>query len=173
MEDRNRFKTIKWLKEFIDNYEKNNHQKGLYLHGNFGCGKTYLIAAMANMMAKKNIKSAIVFWPDFLRLLKTSFQNDYASKLDYIKKVPILCLDDIGAEVTTSWGRDEILCPILQYRMQENLPTFFTSNLDINALEQHFSISKDGVEVVKAKRIIERIKQLTDDIEMVSQNLRK
>lgn len=173
MEDKNRFKTIKWLKEFIDNYEKNANQKGLYLHGNFGCGKTYLIAALTNTMAKKNVKSAIVFWPDFLRMLKNSFQSDYQEKIEKIKKVPILCIDDIGAEATTTWGRDEILCPILQYRMQEQLPTFFTSNLDLNALEQHFSISKDGVEIIKARRIIERIKQLTDDIEMISENLRK
>lgn len=34
-------------------------------------------------------------------------------------------LDDIGAEVMTSWTRDEILGSIMQFRMQENLPTFF------------------------------------------------
>ena len=57
--------------------------------------------------------------------------------------------------------------------MQSSLPTFFTSNLDIKALEQHFSITHDGVEELKSRRVIERILQLTDDIEMVSANLRK
>lgn len=173
MDDKNRYQTIKWLKSFIETYSKNPHQKGLYLHGNFGSGKTYLIAATLNTLAKRNIKSAIVFWPDFLRMLKNSFQSDYQEKIEKIKKVPILCIDDIGAEATTTWGRDEVLCPILQYRMQESLPTFFTSNLDMKALEQHFSTTKDGVEIIKARRIIERILQLTEDIEMVSKNLRK
>lgn len=73
----------------------------------------------------------------------------------------------------TAWARDEILCTILQYRMDEKLPTFFTSNLDISELENHLSITKDGVSDVKARRIIERIKQLTVSQEMISKNLRK
>lgn len=172
-EDPNRFETIKWLKNFIKSYEKNPNQKGLYLNGTFGSGKTYLIAAMLNELAKNGVKSGIIFWPDFLRNLKSKFQSNYEEEINYIKKLPILCIDDIGAETTTSWSRDEVLCPIVQYRMQEHLPTFFTSNFDYQKLEKHFSTSKDGVEEVKAKRIIERIIQLTEPIEMISENLRK
>lgn len=54
--------------------------------------------------------------------------------------------------------------------MDEKLPTFFTSNLSIDDLEQHLSFN--GKEVVKAKRIIERVKQLCDVIEMNSDNMR-
>lgn len=173
MEDKNRFEAIKWLNNFIKNYEKDKNIKGLYLYGNFGCGKTYLISATLNELAKRGVKSGIIFWPDFLRSLKSKFENGYEKEIDKIKKLPILCIDDIGAETTTSWSRDEVLCPIIQYRMQEHLPTFFTSNLDYKNLEQHFSSTKDGVEKVKAKRIIERIIQLTDSVEMISENLRK
>lgn len=169
--DSKRLEVIKWLKTFIDKYPK--CEKGLYLSGNFGCGKSYLIAALFNELGKKEIQSAIVFWPEFLRDLKASFGIDFNSKFEYIKKVSILLIDDIGAENMTSWGRDEILCPILQYRMDEKLPTFFTSNLDLKALEQHLSVSSNGVEIIKARRIIERIKQLTDSKEMISENLRK
>lgn len=173
MKDKNRFTTIKWLKDFIDTYDENKHRKGLYLYGNFGCGKTYLIAAMFNEMAKMNVKSAIIFWPEYLRDLKASFNTDYNSKVSYIKKVPLLLIDDIGAESVTPWGRDEILCPIVQYRMQEKLPTFFTSNLDINSLEKHLSVSKDEVDTLKARRVVERIKQLTEKGEIISKNLRE
>ena len=165
-----RYDVIKYLKAFITDPSKN---KGLYLHGNFGCGKTYLITAAFNELAKKDIKSAIVFWPEFLKRLKSSFSSDFEDVLNKVKKAPILLIDDIGAENMTPWGRDEILCPILQYRMDENLKTFFTSNLNIDELETHLSLSKDGVDIVKAKRIIERIKQLTTDSEMIGQNLRK
>lgn len=168
--DKKRFEVIKWLKEFIDDYE--NKVKGLYLYGSFGCGKTYLIAAMFNELAKKNIKSAIIYWPEYLRDLKSSFNSDYNIKVNYIKKVPFLLIDDIGAETVTTWNRDEILGPIVQYRMQAKLPTFFTSNLDMASLEKHLSVSKDEVDSLKARRIIERIKQLTENKEMVSKNLR-
>lgn len=173
MNDPNRIEIIEWIHKFINNYSENKQQKGLYLYGNFGCGKTYLISAMFNELAKNNIKSAIVYWPEFLRNLKASFQTDFNEKFEMIKKVDLLLIDDIGAEITSSWSRDEILGPILQYRMQEQLPTFFTSNLDKKALEEHLSNSKDGVEVVKARRILERINQLTNNITLMSKNLRK
>ena len=173
LDSEERFETIEWLNNFVKEYQKKKTSKGLYLYGNFGCGKTYLIAAMFNELAKKGYKSAIIFWPEFLRNLKTSFTTDFKEKFEHIKKVPLLLIDDIGAENTTAWGRDEIFCPLIQYRMQENLPTFFTSNFDLKALEEHFSFTKDSVEKVKARRIIERINQLSETKEMISKNLRK
>ena len=167
--DKKRFKVITWLLDFLDNYKENPHQKGLYLHGNFGCGKTYLIAAILNELAKNSVKSAIIFWPEFLR---QAFYDDFNEKYDYIKNVSVLLIDDIGAEKVTEWNRDEILCPLLQYRMENHLTTFFTSNLSITELKQLLSISKSGVDEVKAGRIVARIEQLTEDIEMISKNLR-
>lgn len=173
MKDKNRYEVIEWIHTFINDYNKGNDLKGLYLSGTFGCGKTYLIAAMFNELGKKGVKSAIIYWPEYLRDLKSSFDNDFKNKFESIKKVKLLLIDDIGAETTTPWGRDEILGSILQYRMQEKLPTFFTSNLDIKALEQHLATSRDGIEAIKAQRIIERINQLTDNKVMISKNLRK
>ena len=172
VDDKARYGVIKYLKGFIDNPLKG---KGLYLHGNFGCGKTYLITAALTELAKKNVKSAIIFWPEFLKYLKTLFNtNDgFEEVMNKVSKAPILLIDDIGAENMTPWGRDEILCPILQYRMDQNLKTFFTSNLNLEELETHLSLTKEGADIVKAKRIIERIKQLTIDTEMISKNLRE
>lgn len=175
LDDPNRFETIKWLKKFIDDYKMGLPRKGLYLTGNFGCGKTYLISAALNELAKNNHKVAIIYYPEFLRSLKSSFadNDEYNEKFNHIMKVEILLLDDIGAETTTEWNRDEVLGTILQYRMQEGLTTFFTSNLNITELENHLSNSNKGVEKVKAKRIIERIKQLSEEKIMISENRRK
>ena len=175
-DDKNRIEVIKWLKEFIHEYEPNKKIKGLYLHGNFGCGKTYLVSACFNELAKRGVKSAIVYWPEFLRKLKASFGNETSSfdeLFNQIKEVPLLLLDDIGAENTTNWGRDEILGPILQYRMLEHLPTFFTSNLSLEELENHFALTKDSVDMVKSRRILERVKELSTEIKMLSENKRK
>ena len=51
-DDKQREKVIKWILNYIKEYKKGNFDKGLYLHGNFGCGKTYLLAAMLNELAK-------------------------------------------------------------------------------------------------------------------------
>lgn len=173
--DPNRFEIIKWLKKFLDTYQPKTGMKGLYLNGNFGCGKTYLISATLNELAKKNHKVAIIYYPELLRSLKESFGNNesYNEKFKLLKNIEILLIDDIGAETMTEWSRDEVLGNILQYRSQEGLTTFFTSNLTIKDLEEHFGTTTKGIDRVKAKRIIERIKQLTIEMTLVSENKRK
>ena len=174
-DDSNRLEAIKYLKNFYDNYSKGKYQKGLYLYGNFGCGKTYLISALFNELAKKDIRSTIIYFPEFLRSLKASFNNiedDYNERFDLVKEAPLLLLDDIGAEKLSDWARDEVLGVILQYRMEEHLPTFFTSNLSIKELEDHLMISNKASDKVKARRIIERIKYLTEEMKMLSVNRR-
>lgn len=171
-EDKNRYPIIKYLKEFIDHYNDEEKPKGIYLHGSFGSGKTYLVASLLNEMAKRGIKSILIYYPEFLRKLKASFNTNYNEQFDEIKKIPLLLLDDIGAENCSNWSRDEILGPLLQYRMENHLPTFFTSNLTIEELENNLSITTSGVDKVKARRITERIKQLTIDHELISKNRR-
>lgn len=176
-DDNSRTEAIKYILKYLENYKK-EEMKGLYLHGNFGTGKTYLIAALFNELAKKGEKSAIIYFPEFLRTLKASFKNSdpeeatFSTKYEYIKTVPFLLIDDIGAENVTAWGRDEILGTLLQYRANENLPTFFTSNLNIEELENNLAVTKDKSDKVKARRIIERVKLLTNDIEIIGKNRR-
>lgn len=168
--DKNRYKLIKWVTNFIKEYDYGKNIKGLYLHGNFGCGKTYILSACFNEMKKRGFRTKIVYLPDLLRTIKGDFEamNDI---MDELCNIDILLIDDIGAEKLTDWGRDEILGTILQSRMNEHKTTFFTSNFTIKELEEH--LSNKGVDKVKANRIIERIKQLTIDMEMLGANMRK
>ena len=168
--DKNRYKLIKWVTNFIKEYDYGKNIKGLYLHGNFGCGKTYILSACFNEMKKRGFRTKIVYLPDLLRIIKGDFEamNDI---MDELCNIDILLIDDIGAEKVTDWGRDEILGTILQSRMNEHKTTFFTSNFTIKELEEH--LSNKGVDKVKANRIVERIKQLTIDMEMLGANMRK
>ncbi len=168
-DDKSRVAIIKKMKEFSDSYLKKERPKGIYLYGNFGVGKSYLIAALFNELAKKDVKSVIVHVPELFRMIKESFDTDYSERFDLIKNVDLLLLDDIGAEYLTEWSRDEVLEPILQYRMDQELPTFFTSNLDLNDLEKHFTIGNDKM---KAKRLIERVNQVAVPVELISKNMR-
>lgn len=170
--DKNRIEIIKAIKNFINEYKKGNNPKGIYLHGSFGSGKTYLISALFNELAKSGTTSVIIHTPELLRSLKDSFSTDYSEKFYLLKHTPLLLLDDIGAEYLTAWGRDEVIEPILQYRMDEGLPTFFTSNFTILELEKHFTTASNSIDKVKARRIIERIKQLSVEVELISKNLR-
>ena len=95
----------------------------------------------------------LVYFPEFLREIKSSIQdNSIGEKIDAVKRVQVLMLDDIGAEAMSSFVRDDVLGAILQFRMLENLPTFFTSNFDFKQLEHHLTYTRRGeAEEMKAK----------------------
>jgi primosomal protein DnaI len=170
--DKKQLKVIKWMDDFYSKFDLTTNLKGLYLHGSFGSGKTYLLTALLNELEQsKGASTLIVYFPDVLRELKEDFDS-MSYKMYEFMHVDILLIDDIGAEKVTDWGRDEILGTILQSRMNNKKITFFTSNLTINELESHLSITGSGVDKVKSRRIVERIKQLTTDLELVSENRR-
>lgn len=149
--------------------------KGLYLEGSFGVGKTYLLGALANSLAEKGFSTTLVHFPSFAVKMKSSISNNTTGQMiDSIKKAPILMLDDIGADQMSSWFRDDVLGVILQYRMQEELPTFFSSNLSLAQLESEYLTvnSRGESEPLKAKRIMERIRFLADDYHVVGRNRR-
>ena len=148
--------------------------KGFYLYGPFGVGKSFVLGAIANELALFKVKSVVVFVPEFLREMKNAIgDNSLNEKIDYVKKAPVLMLDDIGAETMTAWTRDEILGTIFHYRMSEQLPTFMTSNFNYDELEHHLAQSNRGdIEVVKAARVMERIKALTTPVAMSGINRR-
>ncbi len=172
VKDKKRVEVIKWLDRFYESFDFSKNMKGLYLHGSFGSGKTFLISALFNeLKEKKNVSAEVIYFPEILRELKGDWEL-YESRMKRYQTIDILCIDDIGAEKVSEWSRDEVLGTILQTRMNHNLTTFFTSNLTLEELEKHFLLSDKSDEKIKARRIMERIKQLTVDMELISENRR-
>ncbi|SFM17363.1 primosomal protein DnaI [Salibacterium qingdaonense] len=148
---------------------------GLYLHGKFGVGKTFMIGAVANELMARDISSMIVYAPDFFREMKQALSDGTVQeKMDEVKNAEVLMLDDIGAETTSAWIRDDVLGVILHYRLMEKLPTIYTSNYDYDELENHLAYSqKGGIEELKAKRIMERIRHMTTPVFVDGKNRRE
>lgn len=171
----NRMQAVDKVEQFISNYGSEHFQRGFYFYGPFGTGKTYLLGAVAHELAGIGISSIIVYVPELIREMKQAISDHTLNeKIDMLKKAPVLMFDDIGAEAVSSWVRDEVLGPILQFRMLERLPTFFTSNFNLNELEHHLTYSQRGEEEkLKAARIIERIKFLAEPVPIDGPNKRK
>ena len=135
---------------------------GLYIYGNFGTGKTYFLSALANEFAQKGIKSIIVFMPDLSRNLKNSMaENLLEGRIELLKNVDVLMLDDLGGEMVSNWLRDEIIAPVIQYRLMNDKPIYISSNLDYNLLRDHFASTNGELDNIKSNRILERIKKMT------------
>jgi primosomal protein DnaI len=175
LDSKSRLEAVRLAKNFVENYSAEERMKGYYFYGKFGVGKSYILGAVANELAQSKVASMIVYVPEFFREIKQSLgDNSLNEKLEAVKAAPVLMLDDIGAETMSSWGRDEILGTILQYRMLENLPTFFTSNFNFDELTHHLTYTQRGEEEkLKAARIMERIKYLAQPVLIDGRNRRE
>ena len=172
-DDEKRFTVFQRLVEFSEAYP--HVRKGLYLYGDFGVGKSFMVAALAHDLSeKRGVSSTLLHYPSFVIDVKNAIGDGNVKTLvDEIKLSEVLILDDIGAEQSTPWVRDEILQVILQYRMQEDLPTFFTSNFNFEELELHFAKGKHGNdETWEARRVMERIRYLAEETRLEGVNRR-
>ena len=172
-DDVQRLTVLKRMIEFVNDYP--NNLKGLYLYGDFGVGKSFMVAALAHDLSeKRGVSSTLLHYPSFVIDVKNAIGDGNVKTLvDELKLSEVLILDDIGAEQSTAWVRDEILQVILQYRMQENLPTFFTSNFNFEDLEKHFAKGKNGNdETWEARRVMERIRYLAEETRLEGVNRR-
>ncbi len=160
--------------EVIKNISSESH-KGLYISGRPGIGKTYLLAAIGNFYAKEGKQVVYLNMASFSSECKM-LMNEKALLNKLIKtitKADVLCIDDIGAEVVSSWYRDEILLPILNERMEKRALTYFTSNQNFHELERHFARNNNGSEEpIKAIRLMERIQSLSKELIMMGESRR-
>ena len=173
LDDLDRLPVFEKLLAFVEQYPA--IRKGLYFYGDFGVGKSFMVAALAHDLSeKRGVSSTLLHYPSFVIDVKNAIGDGNVKTLvDELKLSEVLILDDIGAEQSTAWVRDEILQVILQYRMQEDLPTFFTSNFDFEDLEKHFAKGKNGNdETWEARRVMERIRYLAEETRLEGVNRR-
>lgn len=171
--EKERANILKYIKDFLKKKVNGETVKGLYLSGSFGSGKSYILSALLNELSLKGYKCVNINYPLLLSKLKASFSDyNYNDVMEEIMTCDVLLIDDIGAENNSPWSRDEVLGTILQYRMDSDLTTFFTSNFTINELETELSETNKGTDLIKARRIIERIKYLTVEDKLISKDKR-
>ncbi len=169
-----RVKIVGYLKDFIKNYKEGNIAKGLYIYGLFSIGKTYTLAMIANELAKENISSALVYFPDLVANLKSSLNNqtEFEKIINDLKNVEVLLLDDLGSENMTPWVRDEIFGPLINYRLLEKKPIFITSNIDFynGDLKFYLAGDKTKLNLLKSDRINARLKDAVKQIDMIGKS---
>lgn len=155
---------------------KSSSNLGYYLYGDMGVGKSYLAACVSNAFAKDNINVAYVHVPSLMNYLKQLFNRPEAMQyaINSLCRIPLLVLDDLGAEPITSWSRDEILLTILNDRLENKRKTIITSNYIPNKLVDLYKLdNRGGSDEIRSTRLVERIQALTKSYQLIGKNRRK
>jgi len=150
----------------------------MYIWGQFRSGKTYLASCIANEIANKGYNVIEVYYPELSSYLKSSMngetENQFSDIVNELKCCPLLILDDFGGDSINPYIRDEALGVILNYRMEKKKPVIFTSNIPTQRLMNTY-LRKDGSdgEAIKAQRILERIKEITEEFSITDRYVEK
>jgi DNA replication protein DnaC len=100
----------------------------LYLWGPVGTGKTHLAAAAANYLRERHVPVVMATMPQLLGMVRAADWGAKEALVTHLGEVPILILDDAGAENKTGWT-EENLFRIVDSRYNLRLPLFVVSNL--------------------------------------------
>ena len=132
--------------QFVNDYVGGKSLAGLILNGGVGCGKTHLLCAVLNDLIERyeftehqieNIGYKSAYSPYFFissiglfEGIRKTFNRDDSSEdiLNRCKKTKVLFIDDIGANKSSEWVKEQFL-NIIDYRYNHYLPILLSTNL--------------------------------------------
>ncbi|NQX83464.1 MAG: ATP-binding protein [Mycoplasmataceae bacterium] len=152
-------------KKIISLIESGKKAKGFWLYGISNSGKTYASIALLNMIALKGKSVAFVNISDLVAKTQDSFRNFNAysgNALEQVKKADVVIIDDLGSERPTPWFKENILLPIIDYRVKADKTTIFTSNSNISKYGNKLKFRSQNPEIEEDtnNKIISRINSL-------------
>lgn len=100
------------------------------LLGDRGIGKTHLAVGLLLYLASQRVYGRFHYWPGTVTNIKMAEEQRTAERalLEPLKTVPMLVMDDVGAEKTTE-HLDNWRDVIIDARWVAGLPTVFTGNI--------------------------------------------
>jgi DNA replication protein DnaC len=107
--------------------------------GPSGSGKTYLAAAIANQRIKQGQPAFFQTVPDLLDHLRSAYapgsELSYDELFDKVSNTPLLILDDLGVQNSTTWAKEK-LDQLLNHRYIHELPTVITTSIPVTELDE-------------------------------------
>ncbi len=162
--------------EAITNWFDQPTFEGFYIHGTLGVGKSTLVACACNKLAQEGKRVGYIHVPNWLVHMKSIMNSyeEYEKEVRLIQSLDFVVFDDIGAESSSAWSRDELIFPILNSRMENKKWTWFTSNQSFEDLFNHYQFSsKYNADELKALRLMDRVKTLSKELKMLGKNRRR
>lgn len=146
-------------------------QKGAYVYGNPGSGKSHILKIKYNLAYEKKLKAIVERLPDFrypywietseyLEGLRPGAPRPTMLKQDAFE-AHWLFIDDLGATTKTEWAVDQIF-QLIDSRLRNKRQTFISSNFNVTELQDFYG-----------ERISSRVHELCQIIKLVGYDKRK
>jgi DNA replication protein DnaC len=161
---------------WLDRYVRGGDAGNLLLYGPIGTGKTGLAAGIVRALCESGRRAQIVNFKALLDEMKDCFDRHQPTAHAFgVGRVPVLVLDDIGAERPTEWARDELL-GIVDYRYERGLPTIYVSNYSPGDLTRRLSGKDRGndgdKDLTVGTRIVSRMRERATGFEFTGRDRR-
>lgn len=106
--------------------------KGIYLHGGYHSGKTYLLECISNELIKnQKINYALFDFPEIIKTAKNHFSISKTS--EFLNQFDVLLIDNLT--LIDGIFFENVIISSLQDRYDNKKPTIFTSSNDIESLQ--------------------------------------
>lgn len=140
--------------------------KGVCLYGPTGTGKTTLLCqTLANITQKTELDVLFLDFKEHIERVKKNFSSEEKdSYIDDIKNIQVLFIDDLSAGRQSAFDIDYIET-LINYRYNNALPLFFTTNLSSNDLF--------GKTPILSHRTISRLQEMCSFIKVEGEDIRK
>ena len=150
-------------------------QRGLYLWGKLGRGKTSLAISILKTFLARGESGLYIRAAQYLRLVNQIARGNEkdAAILDLAYSVACLVLDDLAVEQTTPAAIRQFYELVEERRGTNGLYTVITSNLSIDDLEERWR--PDGVtpgDFHEGMRVTDRLRESWGELEIQGINLR-
>lgn len=122
-------------KFLADYYQWRKKDKNSMLFaGPHGVGKTHLAAAILRTLTERRILRSACFVPAITLTNQLRAQGDVGQIVNHFSRVDMLVIDDLGAQRTTPWVREQ-LGQIIDDRWSNQRPIVCTSNGGLGACQ--------------------------------------
>lgn len=125
-------KHILIAKRYVEKwYDVNKQNIGLLLWGNSGSGKTFTAQCIANALIDRGIYVGYTTGADLVDALSSKERRNETMNL--LRSVPLLIIDDLGAERDTNFAREQI-CVAIDARSDSGKPLVVTTNYTLEEM---------------------------------------
>lgn len=138
-------------------------QRGLYIQGAVGRGKTFIAAAIFNKFVGK-CDVRFITANELIKNIIDGFNSGNNYDIDKYKEADVLILDDIGTEKITEFA-ESIFFNLLNHRYNKKLPTIITSNFSIDELPSKY--------IYSGARIKSRLSEMCTVLSLIADDQRE